>query len=187
MKEQVKLIIKEYLKKYYNEDNKLLPLIEYLDNSNDEEITDWNNTNGHITVGAFVYCKKEDKFLVLYHKDLDMFLYPGGHVDMEDNSLLDAAKRELKEETGIKEAEVLRVGNIIMPFDIDIHLIPKNERVNMSEHYHFDFRYLFLINSTEDIIFDKEEFSNYKWVSSDELSRDKNYGNIINKLKKVLI
>lgn len=187
MKEQVKNIIKKYLERNPNEENRLLPLLGYLERFNEEEIIDWNNTSGHITVGAFVYCKTEDKFLVLHHKDLDMFLYPGGHVDKKDNSLLDAAKRELKEETGIKEFKLLETNDKILPIDIDIHLIPKNERVNMSEHFHFDFRYLFLIDSIDNIKIDKEEFYSYRWISIDELSRDKNFGSIINKLKEVLI
>ncbi len=47
----------------------------------DYKIVDWNNTNRHLTAGAFIYCKTEDKFLVLFHKDLQMYLYPDGHID----------------------------------------------------------------------------------------------------------
>ena len=70
-----------------------------------------------------------------------------------------------------------------MPFDIDIHLIPFNDRVNMPEHYHFDFRYLFFIDRKSNITLEKEEFEEYKWLTSDQLRKDKNYGNIVEKIK----
>ena len=186
LKENIKLILSEYLKKFPAEKERLLLLNNFLKQSSDEELTDWDNPNGHLTVGTFVYCKSENKFLVLYHRDLKMYLYPGGHVDKRDKTLLEAAKRELKEETGLENLDLINVYNTKIPFDIDIHLIPYNERVNMPEHYHFDFRYLFFINRLNDIVLDEEECEDYEWISSDELIKDKNYGNIINKLKRII-
>lgn len=63
-------------------------LLSILNNHNDDQITDWNNFGGHVVAGGFIYAKEEQKFLVLYHKDLDMFLYPGGHIDNQDNNPL---------------------------------------------------------------------------------------------------
>lgn len=112
-----------------------------------------------------------------------MYLCPGGHVDKEDETLYDASKRELKEETGLENLKVLLINNKIMPFDIDIHLIPFNKRINMPEHYHFDFRYLFFVNDITDIIIDEKESKGYKWVTSDQLVE--NYGNIVEKNKRL--
>lgn len=186
MKEKIQLIIDEYLKLFPNEQDRLAILKNYLKESTNEDLADWNNRNGHLTAGAFVYCKSEDKFLVLYHKDLKMYLYPGGHMDMQDENPLETAKRELKEETGLDNLELMQLCNSGIPFDIDIHLIPFNYRVNMPEHYHFDFRYLFLLENLGDIIIDKDEFKDYKWISSSELEKDKNYGDIVKKLKRIL-
>lgn len=177
-------VVTYYLKKFPDEKDRLSILKSYLKKNNSKSRIDWNNINGHITVGVFVYCKKKDKFLVLYHKDLKMYLYPGGHVDSNDSSLVAAAKRELIEETGISNFNIFNDGNI--PIDIDTHIIPFNERVNMPEHYHFDFRYLFFIDSVCDVILDREECSNYKWVSSFDLLNDKNYGNVVGKIKDIL-
>ncbi|MCI9434150.1 MAG: hypothetical protein HFI86_02580 [Bacilli bacterium] len=55
----------------------------------------------------------------------------------------------------------------------------------MPEHYHFDFRYLFLLENLSDILIDKDEFKDYKWISSRELEKDKSYGSIVNKLKNL--
>lgn len=69
MKENVKVILDDYLKIFPKEKVRLSMLEKYIEKYKIEEIIDWNNKDGHLTVGAFVYCKKEDKFLVLYHKD----------------------------------------------------------------------------------------------------------------------
>ncbi len=158
MQQNIKLIVKEYLDVFSKEKDKLLLLDNFLKKSSKEELIDWNNINGYLTVGAFVYSPREVKFLVLYHKDLQMYLYPGGHIEKEDKTLLDSALRELKEETGLEKVKLLKINNMTLPFDIDIHLIPFNARVGMPTHYHFDFRYLFLVDSITEIIFDKEEF-----------------------------
>ena len=116
-----------------------------------------------------------------------MFLYPGGHVNGDDKDILFAAKREILEETGLKDLEQLvLLGNNLVPIDIDTHLIGYNERLNLPEHYHFDFRYLFTVNKTSDIKIDNEELSDFKWISIDELSNDPNYGTVASKLKKFL-
>lgn len=187
MKQQILEIIKKYLSIYPEEKQRLSRLLDYIRNSYDDKIVDWNNTNGHLTAGAFIYCKSENKFLVLFHKDLQMYLYPGGHVDKEDKSILETAKRELYEETGIDKYSLLAISNEeLVPFDIDTHFISFNERVNMPGHYHFDFRYLFLIEKTDNIIFDANEFNKFKWISIDELSKDQNYGSIARKVQKLL-
>lgn len=177
-------IVNCYLEKFPDEKDRLSIFENYLKKNNSKSRFDWNNTNGHITVGAFVYCKREDKFLVLYHRDLKMYLYPGGHVDSSDLSLVAAAKRELIEETGLSNFTIFNDGDI--PIDIDTHIIPFNERVNMPEHYHFDFRYLFFVNEVCDAVLDREECSNYKWVSSNDLLNDINYGNAVSKIKLIL-
>lgn len=81
MKESIKQIINKYLNIFPDEKDRLLLLSSFLNKFNNEEIIDWNNKEGHITVGAFIYQKSENKFLVLYHRDLKMYLYPGGHIE----------------------------------------------------------------------------------------------------------
>ena len=151
-------------------------LINYLNEHNSEELTDWNNFDGHIVAGGFIYAKEEDKFLVLYHNDLKMFLYPGGHVESNDINPLQASKREILEETGLNNLEQLKVSDDeLIPIDIDTHKIGYNKRLNLPEHFHFDFRYLFMVDRISDIKTDTEELSSYKWISVEELSSDPNY------------
>ena len=116
-----------------------------------------------------------------------MYLYPGGHIDENDINTLEAAKREIKEETNLENLNELKIfDDDLIPFDIDTHIIPYNENRNLPEHYHFEFRYLFLIDKIKDIKIDLNETSNYKWIDIEELRKDVNYGNIVVKLEKLL-
>ena len=180
-------IVNQYLKIFPEESQRQTKLIKYLEQNNEDQIIDWNNFDGHIVAGGFVYAKEEKKFLVLYHKDLKMYLYPGGHVDAKDINPLETSKREIKEETELEDLEqlVLNCNNLI-PIDIDTHMVVYNERLNLPEHYHFDFRYLFMVNKIVDIKLDTEESANYKWISIDELNNNTNYCLIIKKIEKLL-
>ena len=113
-----------------------------------------------------------------------MYLYPGGHCEKENYSPLDTAKNEIFEETGI-DKKLLQC-RTESPFDIDTHAIPYNKRVNMPEHNHFDFRYLFVLKHIVDIKIDKNEMSNYIWVDFEQIVNDNNYGKVAEKLSKIL-
>ncbi len=187
MKEDLLSILNEYLLLFPNEQERLRQLIEFLSNHTAKELTDWNNFDGHIVASGFVYSLEDEKFLVLYHKDLKMYLYPGGHVDNNDNSILSAAEREVKEETGLVDFKLLELTkNKMVPIDIDTHRIGYNERLNLPEHFHFDFRYLFVINKISDIHIDTEEMSDYKWIDINELRNDLNYGKVAKKIERLL-
>ena len=187
MKNLLLNILHDYLLIFPEEQKRQALVLDYLQKYNDEEIIDWNNFDGHIVVGGFIYAKKQHKFLVLYHSDLKMFLYPGGHIDKDDINLLYAVRREILEETGLKHLEQVKLTkNELIPIDIDIHKINYNERLNLPEHYHIEFRYLFTINNILDIKIDLDELSEYKWINLDELSNDPNFGKIVIKIRKLL-
>lgn len=187
MKEKIIKILKTYLELFPEELERQQILLKYLESATDEEITDWNNFNGHLVAGGFIYAKSEKKFLVLYHKDLKMYLYPGGHIEKDDSTPLEAALREIKEETSLDNLTQLTLtANSLMPFDIDTHIIPYNEYRNLPEHYHFDIRYLFTTDTTENVSIDEAESSGYKWIDIDELAQDINYGKIVTKIKKLI-
>ena len=116
-----------------------------------------------------------------------MYLYPGGHIDKNDKSLLDAVRREIYEETGLDDVELFNYsGNEVIPFDIDIRKIRYNERLDLPAHYHFDFRYIFFTDNIDDIKIDEEESSSYKWIDIDELRESTHFGKIADKLEKLL-
>lgn len=97
-------------------------------------------TPGHFTASAFVLSPDATRLLLVLHGKLERWLQPGGHVDAADASVLDAALRELGEETGIEDVEV-----IASPFDLDVHSIPPFG--DAPAHEHFDVRFLLRAHS----------------------------------------
>ncbi len=186
MKDLILLELDSYLQYFKDEKRRQEVLSNYLKGHNDKEIRDWNNFDGHVVASGFLYAKKEKRFLCLYHKDLKMYLYPGGHIEEIDKTVLEAAKREVYEETGIEHLEPFIFSNKVLPIDIDTHIIPCNERLNLPSHYHFDFRYLFFIEKIEEINIDREEHESYKWIDINELQKDKNFGVVAVKLRDLI-
>lgn len=187
MKNIVLNIMSKYLEIFPEEEKRQENFIKYLESHNKDEVVDWNNFEGHIVTGGFIYSIQENKFLVLYHKDLEMYVYPGGHVDSNDINPLTAACREVSEETGLNNFKQLKITeNQLIPIDIDTHIVRRNERLNLPQHYHFDFRYLFTIDKIEDIKIDTDELANYKWVELCELYNNPNNEQVAKKLEKIL-
>lgn len=187
MKEIIEKALEKYLNKYPDENDRQSKFKEFLKTSNDEEVTDWNNFNGHVVASGYVYAKKEKKFLLVYHKDFKKFIYPGGHIDKEDISPIQAAKREIAEETGL--IEVKNVSNFEdenVPIDIDTQKIEINKRLNLPQHYHFDFRYVFEIEEIQKIKIDASELAEFEWIDIKELSNNKDFKNVIEKIKNKL-
>ena len=121
MKETLEKILEEYLKVFPEEKERQNEYKKYLKSAKGDEVADWNNFNGHTVATGFIYNKNTKKFLVVHHRDLDMYLSPGGHVDLEDENPLNTAKREVKEETGLDNLEYMNVNekikDIINNFD----------------------------------------------------------------------
>ena len=186
MKDFILATLNEYLLLFPEEKQRQFKLEQFLNNFDDKQIIDWNNFNGHIVASGFVYSISDKKFLVMYHNDMKRYTYPGGHIDSSDINTLEAAIREVNEETGLTHfKKVSMSNNELVPIDIDTHIISYNERLKLPQHYHFDFRYLFVVDKMFDVKVDKTELSNYKWIDLDELSSNFNCELTI-KLMKIL-
>lgn len=104
----------------------------------------------HFTATALVIDEKRQRSLLLWHKRLQRWMPPGGH--MEPNELPEeAAVREAKEETGL-DVEILGEeqedfyrntgyeGRILKkPFAFFLERIPASEERSEPEHEHIDF------------------------------------------------
>lgn len=55
---------------------------------------------------VIIYTKYEDKWVYCWHKKRESYEHPGGHVE-KDETPMQAAKRELYEETGITDCEII--------------------------------------------------------------------------------
>ena len=91
---------------------------------------------GHLTASAFITRRNDQEMFLIFHKKLQLWLQPGGHIESGDASIFAAATRELHEEVGAFDA--LSDGSL---FDIDIHEIPAHK--NEPAHFHYDLRFLF--------------------------------------------
>lgn len=135
-------LMHRYTGVYPDEAGKLAPLIEQMFNG--LEIYDRSALPGHITASGLVV--QGGKILLIFHPFLQMWLQPGGHVDAGE-SPLQAAQRELLEETGMRSTVHRWHRTQAIPFDIDIHTIPPNPQKNEPAHLHYDFRYLLHVDA----------------------------------------
>ncbi|MBC8645706.1 MAG: NUDIX hydrolase [Thermoanaerobaculia bacterium] len=93
----------------------------------------------HVTASTVIAHPGGHEVLLRYHRKLERWLQPGGHVEPEDASVFDAALREAREETGIEEFGA-PLGDRIL--DLDIHDIPGG--ILQPPHRHYDVRYLLI-------------------------------------------
>lgn len=118
---------------------------------------------------------------------MKMYTYLGMYIVLCDVNSLVVAIRKLKEKIESMDFEKVNIAkNELVPVDINTHIISYNARLNLPQHYHFDFRYLFIIDKILNVKVDGTELSNYKWINIDELSSDPNYGKIVEKLRRLL-
>jgi len=102
-------------------------------------------TPGHFTASSFVLSPDRASVLLIFHGKLQLWLQPGGHFDSSDPGVLEAARREVAEETGVVQMALgLPAGDLL---DVDIHKIPAHPRRGEPEHEHFDIRFLFVAQS----------------------------------------
>jgi 8-oxo-dGTP pyrophosphatase MutT (NUDIX family) len=96
-----------------------------------------DDPDGHVTASAVVARASGAEFLLVFHRKLDRWLQPGGHVEPDDATVFDAAVREAREETGLL-GFAAPLGNAIL--DLDVHPIPASDRE--PAHLHYDVRFL---------------------------------------------
>ena len=97
-------------------------------------------TPGHITATGLVVAPDEERVLLVHHRRLNRWLLPGGHIEAEDGTPGDAARREVIEETDAELAD----GKEAPLAGIDVHGIPAKG----AEPYHLHHDLIFLFRAT---------------------------------------
>ncbi|MGV8892967.1 MAG: NUDIX hydrolase [Burkholderiaceae bacterium] len=116
---------------------RIQPLVEQI--KSNAPLFDRKTSPGHITASGIVL--SSDLMLMIRHPFIGKWLQPGGHVESGETPV-QAAIREVEEETGISaELHPWHQWNQF-PIDIDIHSISANDRKFEPSHIHYDFRYL---------------------------------------------
>jgi len=93
---------------------------------------------GHITASGVVLTRDRARVLLVFHRRLRRWLQPGGHVEPADDDLVETARREVLEETGVG----LDPGVAPRLVGVDVHQIPA--RADEPPHWHHDLVFRFM-------------------------------------------
>jgi 8-oxo-dGTP pyrophosphatase MutT (NUDIX family) len=167
--------VSNYQKYYPEESTSLNPLLLEIE-ENPSDLWNRTRTSGHVVASAIII--HEDKMLMIFHPFLKKWLQPGGHIDLGE-SPIQAAKRELLEETGFTGSLHPWHNKHSIPVDISIHRIPANASKKEPAHLHYDFRYLFSldVNTPEE----KQAQHHWSWIDIEEIKEQ----NLINLFYKI--
>ncbi|MBT3834758.1 NUDIX domain-containing protein [Candidatus Peribacteria bacterium] len=147
----------------------------------------------HFTATAFVIDSKK-RTILMWHKRLNRWMPPGGHVD-PDEIPEEAARRECKEETGLdveiigdscedlfvsgsKEGKMLKKPTVLL-----LENIPACEERGEAAHQHMDFVYLAKpLDESQEIIVPESEATDWRWfdrAAIEELNEETEiFGNV---------
>ena len=114
----------------------------------------------HFTASAFIV-NPLGQPLALFHKKLQRWLQPGGHLESQDQSPLHAALREATE-----ESQLPLIPLSPLPIDLDIHFIP--QRSTEDGHDHYDLRFAFL-TLYPDQLKESHESEGHIWLKGKDL------------------
>ena len=173
-KAEIQTMLAAYTARYPDERAAMEPFVRYVASFDAPALYDRKNFVGHLTAGALIVSRQTGCVLLLKHKQLGKWLQPGGHVEASDASVLDAAFREAREETGIgrDRLELLAPSGSLLPVpaDADGHYIPPCPSKGEDEHWHFDMRFVFLFDGDPRVVIDRAESDGFRWVTLDELA-----------------
>jgi coenzyme F420-0:L-glutamate ligase len=115
---------------------------------------------GHLTASALVIDPSREAVLLTLHPRVRMWLQVGGHCEPGDHTVLDAAAREAREESGIGALSFDPV-----PLGLDVHPITCSLGVPTR---HFDVQFLAVAPAGAEPVM-SEESDDLRWFSWDEL------------------
>lgn len=134
----------------------------------------------HFTASAFVV-DDQNRCLLLWHKRLQRWMPPGGHVEPDELPEV-AAMRECKEETGL-DVEILaepqtdifaghpEEGRMLKrPFHMLLEEIPASPERGEPAHQHMDFVYRARpLDMKQKLVLAEEEGRELKWFTLEEI------------------
>ncbi len=179
-------VITRYKNRFPQEAKSVEAFENFVAGTNNDALYSRKNFTGHITASGAILNREGSKILLLKHKFLGIWLLPGGHVDPEDASIIDAAYREIKEETGIHKDDLIPLSFTVSPepIELDSHPIPERPEKQELKHYHHDFRYAFMYKGEEkDIEIDPDESDAIQWVELEKLEDNERFAKMLPKLK----
>lgn len=176
----------EYISEYCEFFNEELGL--FGDILKNPDLQNRKNMQGHLATKSFLLSNDGSKVLLLHHKALDKWLQPGGHVDIEDKSLVEAARRELIEETGLSSVFYFPVNleNRHLPINIECSQIPERLEKEETEHTHYDFSFVFVARENASLTIDQSESNGANWISFEEFKQNTNFTETAIRIEKYI-
>jgi len=126
---------------------------------------------GHITCTAVVLHPDHDAVLLMHHHRHRRWLLPGGHVEDEDATLGETARREAMEETAVRIAPSVPARLAGM----DVHGIPARK----GEPFHLHHDLVFAFQAESDVLQTSEEAPQVAWCGLEEFDRYQAPANIV--------
>ena len=119
---------------------------DYRDFVQTHEDAVWRSCSvGHVTASALVIDATSDSVLLTLHPKVGRWLQLGGHLEMVDVSLREAALREVEEESGLATGEISS-----SPIRLDRHPVPcgRNADGTVARSVHWDVQYVVRVTGT---------------------------------------
>lgn len=127
---------------------------------------------GHLTGSAMVINKDCTKVLMAFHNQFGQWAWLGGHTD-GDKDILEVARREVNEESGIEHFTAL----CELPVDLSVTTVREHVKRGkvVSGHLHYDVCYAFEANESEFIRIKPDENSGVKWLNISDIEAECTY------------
>jgi 8-oxo-dGTP pyrophosphatase MutT (NUDIX family) len=142
---------------------------------------------GHITGSAWILSADRRRCLLTHHRKLNRWLQLGGHADGQ-SQVEEVALREAREESGVTGFDFLPIGGSLLPFDLDVHIIPARYDAagNLMEdaHEHHDMRFLLVAHAGQETTA-SDESHEIGWFTHEEVVRLTDEESVLRMLYKV--
>lgn len=155
-----------------------------------KDIFSRDNKIAHMTASAWVVNDKKDRILMIYHRLYDSWSWMGGHAD-GDSDLLHVAKKEVLEESGLKDVKVLSHDI----FSLEVLTVDGHEKNGhyVPSHLHLNITYLLEADEKAPLVINQRETGGVAWfdlekgvqASSELWFRRRIYKKLNHKLKKL--
>jgi len=155
-----------YLERYPDEDELLSEPVHLM--SHGENFTSRRTFPMHVTVGALLV-RDGAEILLVEHRAYGITLQPGGHLEPTDARLIEAAVRELAEETGVDPGTIAPASQI--PVYIEYGRVPARPQKSEPAHYHLDFGYAFTTAHADVGRIQESEVTGAAWYPLDAAER----------------
>ncbi|MGW0867053.1 NUDIX hydrolase [Streptomyces sp. NPDC002611] len=155
-----------YLERYPDEAELLSRPVQML--SSGEGFASRRSFPMHVTVGALLV-RGGCEILLIEHRAYGITLQPGGHLEPTDTTLIDAAVRELSEETGLDAAAVFLADPV--PAYVEYGRVPARPEKGEPDHYHLDIGFAFTTDHADVGQIQEAEVTDAAWYPLTDAER----------------